>query len=194
MNLCESCPIRLFNKHYHLQGVGNPYFGNCVVIPNVDYNAYKKGDMGFSSQVSVINQVLHSSTGEGDSLDNLDNLDSLSKLYVVPLIRCNESISCELDDNSYNRCLQYFANDIRKYQFKDIMLLGDAARRFLHCDIKDNIDNLFISSNNRRYVVNYAPLVKYTNDSLFDVFKSKLIKWYSSINNKDYSQYKIYSI
>ena len=44
MNICDDCPIRLFNsKHYNLQGIANPYFGNCIVVPNVDYNAYKKG-------------------------------------------------------------------------------------------------------------------------------------------------------
>ncbi len=186
MSICEDCPIRLFNsKHYNLHGVGNPYFGNCIVIPNVDYSAYKAGDMGFSSQVEAIKEVLHLSTGERDNLDNL---------YIVPLIRCNETISCELDDNSYNRCLQYFINDIRKYQFKNITLLGDAGRRFLHCDIKENIDNLFISPNNRRYTINYSPLTKYTNDNLFEIFKSKLIKWYISVINNDYSQYKIYNI
>ena len=46
MNYCEDCVIRLFNtKHYNLQGIGNPYFGNCIIVPNVDYNAYKKGGM-----------------------------------------------------------------------------------------------------------------------------------------------------
>lgn len=186
MNICNECPIRLFNsKYYNLNGIGNPYFGNCIVVPNVDYNAYKKGSMGFSSQVEIIKDILHLSTGEGNELE---------KLYIVPLVRCNESISCELDNNSYNRCLQYFANDVRKYNFKNILLLGDAGRRFLHCDIKENINNLFISPNNRRYTINYSPLIKYTNDNLFEIFKSKLIKWYISIINNDYSQYKICNI
>ena len=55
MDVCSECPIRLFNnKHYNLQGIGNPYFGNCIVVPNVDYNAYKNGSMGFSNQVEII--------------------------------------------------------------------------------------------------------------------------------------------
>ena len=113
LKVCEECPMRLFNtKHYNLQGIGNPYFGNCIVVPNVDYNAYKKGSMGFSNQVKIIKESLHLSTGGGDELE---------ELYIVPLIRCNESISCELDDNSYNRCLQHFANDVRKYNFKNIV-------------------------------------------------------------------------
>ena len=59
MDICEDCVMRLYNtKHYNLHGIGNPYFGNCIVVPNVDYNAYKKGSMGFSDQVKIIIDVL----------------------------------------------------------------------------------------------------------------------------------------
>lgn len=171
MDICKNCPIRLFNtKHYNLQGIGNPYFGNCIVIPNVDYNAYKKGNIGFSEQVNIIKEVLHISTGERDNLDDL---------YIVPLIRCNESISCELDDNSYYRCLTHFANDMRKYQFKRILLLGDAGRRFLNCDITENLDSLMVSPNNRFYNVNYSPLIKYKDNEKYFIFETYLIKWYN---------------
>ena len=82
MNICEDCPMRLFNtKHYNLHGIGNPYSGNCIVIPNVDYNAYKKGDMGFSSQVDIIKEVLHLSTGEHDNLIDLKVLNVLLNIY-----------------------------------------------------------------------------------------------------------------
>lgn len=171
MNICEDCPIRLFNtKHYNLHGVGNPYFGNCIVIPNVDYSAYKNGNMGFSEQVKIIKEVLNLSTGEQDNLDDI---------YIVPLIRCNESISCELDDNSYNRCLQHFRNDMIKYQFKRILLLGDTGRRFLNCDITELLDTLMVSPNNRFYNINYSPFVKYKDNEKFFMFETYLIKWYN---------------
>lgn len=171
MNICENCPIRLFNnKYYNLHGIGNPYFGNCIVVPNVDYNAYKKGSMGFSEQVKIIKEVLNLSTGEQDNLDDI---------YIVPLIRCNESISCELDNNSYNRCLTHFANDMRKYKFNRILLLGDAGKRFLNCDITENLDTLMISINKRFYNINYSPLIKYKDNNKFFIFKSYLIKWYN---------------
>ena len=174
MDVCEECPIRLFNnKHYNLHGIGNPYFGNCIVVPNVDYSAYKKGSMGFSKQVEIIKEVLHLSTGEQDNLDNLDDI------YIVPLIRCNETISCELDDNSYNRCLTHFANDMRKYQFKRILLLGDAGRRFLNCDITENLNTLMVSPNNKFYNINYSPLIKYKDNEKFFIFETYLIKWYN---------------
>ena len=38
----------------------------------------------------------------------------------------------------------------------------------------------------RRYFVNYSPLVKYTNDEHFEVFKSHLLKYYNSITSKMY--------
>lgn len=171
MDICEDCVMRLYNtKHYNLHGIGNPYFGNCIVVPNVDYNAYKKGSMGFSEQVSIITDVL-SSTGEGDKLENL---------YILPLIRCNEIISCELDDSSFNNCLIHFANDLHKYNFRRILLLGDAARRFLNCDITENLNNIMISPKKRFYNVNYSPLIKYIDKNKFDIFKSYLRKWYCS--------------
>lgn len=185
MNVCDECPIRLFNsKHHNLKGIGNPYFGNCIVVPNVDYDAYKKGDMDFSKQVEIIKDVIHTSTGERDNLDDV---------YIVPLIRCNETIACELDDNSFNRCLTYFANDIRKYQFKRILLLGDAGRRFLNCDITNNLDNIILSSNNRFYNVNYSPFIKYVDEEKFDIFKHNLIRWYNWCKS-GYFNYNIINI
>ena len=181
-DVCTGCAMRLFNtKHYNLQGIGNPYFGKCIVIPNVDYIAYKKGDIGFSKQVEIIKSII-SSTGE------------LSNVFIVPFIRCNETISCELNDDIYRRCLTNFANDIRKFDFQDILLLGEAGRRFFTCDINQYLDTIMISSNNRRYCVNYSPLIKYFDDNKFEVFKSHLLKWYNSVNNKCYNGYEILRI
>ena len=182
MDVCKECPIRLFNsKHYNLRGIGNPYFGNCSVVPNVDSNAYKNGSMGFSKQVEIIKEVLHPSTGDGDNLDDL---------YIIPLIRCNESIACELDINSFNRCLTYFAEDVKRYQFKNILMLGDAGRRFLNCDITENLNNIIVSNKGRYYNVNYSPLIKYINEDKFETFKTYLIKWYNWCLFK-YSDYNI---
>lgn len=181
MNICEDCPMRLFNiKHYNLHGIGNPYFGNCIVVPNVDYNAYKNGDMAFSNQVEIIKEVLHLSTGEGD----------LTNLYIIPLIRCNTNISCEITNDIYYRCLRYFKDDIIKYNFKRILLLGDACRRFLQVDITNNLDTTIISANNRFYNVNYSPLIKYTNKDKFEVFEKYLRKWFNNcINDNHFYKY-----
>lgn len=182
MAVCDSCPMRLFNtKHYNLQGVGNPYFGKCIVVPNVDYNAYKKGDMGFSTQVEIIKSSL-SFTGE------------LENLYILPLIRCNETISCELTDDIYFKCLTYFANDVKLYDFKDILLLGDAGRRFLQCDINKYMDTILLSKNFRRYSVNYSPLVKYTDEDKFKIFEAHLNKWYNSVITENYNGYEILQV
>lgn len=178
---CKNCAIRLFNtKHYNLQGIGNPWNGKCIVIPNVDYNAYKYGDMSFSNQVKIIEEILLSSTGVGDS-----------DLFVIPLIRCNETISCKLDTESYKKCLHYFAEDIKKYDFKDILLLGDAARRFLNTDITPWLNTIFISNNNRRYGVNYSPFIKYIDENKFNVFCDNLKVWYSSVKFNNFANYNI---
>ena len=173
-NICKDCALRLYNiKSYNLQGVGNPFYGNCVVVPNVDYSAYKGRSMSFSSQIKVIEDILHLFTGVGES-----------NFYVIPLIRCNEQISCKLDDITYNKCIHWFAEDMRKYNFKNILLLGTAARRFLNVNINEHLNTIFLSKNNRRYFVNYSPLVQYADEKLFDIFKEYLIKWYNSVNNE----------
>lgn len=177
-NICNNCALKLYNvKHHHLEGVGNPWNGICIVIPNVDYSAYKKGNLVFSEQVEIIRHIF--STGEQEQ----DNI--LEHLYVVPLIRCNETISCPIDKITYNRCLHFLAADMRTYKFHDILLLGDACRRFLNINPGEYLNEIFISKNNIRYAVNYSPLVKLVNANLFDVFQKHLVKWYNNITNND---------
>lgn len=176
VNICDDCALRLYNtKSYNLQGVGNPYKGNVIVVPNVDYKAYKGKSMDFSTQVEIIEDVLHLSTGVEES-----------NFYVVPLIRCNEQISCEVDDATYNKCLQYFAQDVRKYNFKNILLLGNAARRFLNINIHEYLNTIIVSKNQRRYFVNYSPFIKNIDEDMFNIFKDNLIKWNAAINTEMY--------
>lgn len=183
MNYCKDCALRLYNtKTHNLSGIGNCWNNRCIVVPNVDYQAYKGKSMSFSVQVDKIKDILLLSTGE-----------LLSNLYIVPLIRCNETISCEINDKIYNNCLHYFAEDVKKYQFKDILLLGSAARRFLQCNINDYLNTVFISKNNRRYFVNYSPMIELIDKNKFEVFKRQLIKWYNAtLNNMyDYDMFMI---
>lgn len=181
---CTNCAFRLYNKKYYkISGIGDPLSGNCIIVPNVDYPAYKKGDMGFSKQVEDICSSFISSTGVLQS-----------DLYILPLIRCNEQISCKLDDKTYKNCLSWFKEDIIKYDFKNILLLGSAATRFLNIPITDNLDYSFISKNNRRYFVNYSPFIKYIDNNKFEIFKSYLVKWYNAIRYNDFSEYKTYKI
>ena len=189
IDICSNCPMRLFNeKHYNLQGIGNPFCGKVIVVPNVDYDAYKFGDMNYSHQVSLIQEVL------GDRLESHHSSTGvvMSNLYIVPLIRCSEVVSSGLDNTSYHRCLQLFAEDVKKYDFRDILLLGEAARRFLSVEVlKPHLNKLFISQNKRRYVVNYSPFIKYTGEYHYDMFKDNFIKWFNFTIEHDYSQYDI---
>lgn len=173
MNVCEDCPMRLFNdgKQYNLQGIGNPHFGRIIVIPNVDYAAYQHKSIGFSEQVKIIEEVLISSTGV---------LDILECLYIVPLIRCCDKLGCELTDDIYNKCIINLAEDFKHYNPKNIMLLGEAGKKFLNCNIKGYTNHVFISQHKRNYFINYSPLVKYTNEQLYEEFKTNIIKWFNS--------------
>ena len=176
MNPCNNCALRLFNdKGHNLQGVGNPWCGSAIVLSNVDYEAYKKQDMSFSSQVETISTIL--STGGLEQ-----------NLYVIPLIRCSEDFEVEITDSIIRRCLIHFYNDVNAHQIKNIMFCGDAARRYLNIyDLKPYLDTVICDTRTKRRIfVNYSPLVKYTNDKLFEVFKSHLLKYYNSIVTKMY--------
>ena len=176
MNVCEQCPLRLFNVRGHnINGIGNIWSGNALVLPNVDKSAYKKQDMSFSSQVEILQQIL--STGGLEQ-----------NLYVMPLIRCNEHFDIEITQRILFRCLIYFNETVNTHQIKNVMLCGDAARRMLNIDdLRPYLDTAICENKTRRrYFVNYSPLVKYTNDEHFEVFKSHLVKYYNSIMTKMY--------
>ena len=176
MSVCDDCALRLFNSRGHnIGGIGNIWSGNALVLPNVDKSAYKKQDMSFSSQVELIKQILPTGGLE-------------QNLYTLPLIRCNEHFDIEITQRILLRCLTYFNNDVDNHQIKNIMLCGDAARRMLNIDdLKPYLDTVICDKKTRRrYFVNYSPLVKYTNDNNFEVFKSHLIKYYNSIITKIY--------
>lgn len=184
MTYCDECPLRLYNsKHHNLQGIGDKLSGRVLVIPNVDYEAYKCGDVSFSKQVEIISSIL--STGE------LENT-----LHIAPLIRCNESIGCDITDDIIIRCKTYLYTDINEYDWKDIMLCGSSAIRYLGIDsITPYLDTVIVDrATKRKYFVNYSPFVKYTDDNNFEAFKSRLIKWYNCSINKMYKDYTLIMI
>lgn len=183
MTPCDDCALRLFNdKCYNLKGIGNPYLGRLIVVPNVDYQAYKGRSMDFSSQVDIIKKTIahhNPSTGKGDNLD----------FYIVPFIRCNTTIGCEITTDIIQRCIKYLARDLVKYNFRDILLLGESTQLISHIGaIKDNLDKVYVtaSGNNRKYFVNYNPLIKYIDDNKFETFEHYLIKWYQSVTHRYY--------
>lgn len=179
MNHCEGCPIGLFNqKSKNLSGVGNAWSGRCIVVPNVDLTAYKKGGMEFSEQVNIIKDALSFFTG-----------DLLNDVYILPLIRCSETIACPLDSNSFTRCFYYFMDDVKTFGFKDIMLMGESAKRIMGNSVLSYLDTIFISGNHR-FFINYSPLIKYTDEVKFDVFKNNLSKWFIASTNYSYGEYK----
>jgi len=181
-NQCDNCPLRLFNSKCHnLQGVGNPFMGKLIILPNVDYDAYKHKDMSFSKQVEVLMQNI-SFTGE------------LADTYIVPLIRCNESLGCDINDDIIRNCQRYLAKDVKTYDFKHIMLCGSAVERFLHGSIYRLIDSIVVSGNNRRYYSNYSPLIKYVDESKFKTFVQKVDDFLYSASNNDYSKYDIVNL
>lgn len=171
MNVCENCPLRLFNnKHYNLQGFGNPWANRVIIVPNVDYNAYKKGDLSYSEQVSILSSLF--STGE-----------LADKCYILPLIRCNENLGCKANDDIINNCLHYLKVDFRTYNWKNIMVCGNAWTKLFNRNVSYDFDKVVYSpKNDRLYYPNYNPLVQYVDDVHFNTFMNRVYEWYNNSN------------
>uniref|UniRef100_A0AAU8MM64 Uncharacterized protein n=1 Tax=Geladintestivirus 2 TaxID=3233134 RepID=A0AAU8MM64_9CAUD len=179
INLCDNCPVRLFNtKHYNLKPIGNPYHNKAIVVPNVGYEGYKRGSIEFDEQVKLI-------------LNHISFTGELHDVYIVPFIRCNTTISCEINDNIIANCSKYFIAEVNKFKFTDIMFLGDSVRMFCNCNITEYLDTIMVSRKGIRLAVNYSPLIKFVDKDKFSVFKDKLNKWYNAVNNKYFDNYNI---
>ena len=174
-NNCQECALRLFNKKgYCISGCGNPLSGRMIVVPNVDYKAYKNVNLSFGSQVDIIKEYV-----------------DINDVYIVPLIRCNETISCDVNADIINRCLYYLGVDLIKYDITDVLLLGSAVVRFFGISIKEIINKLIISSRNRRYTGSYSPLIQFVNDDKFKEFVEHLQNWYISSKYNNFNNYEI---
>lgn len=170
---CNECPLRLYNKkHHNLQGIGNPWSDNVIIIPNVDYDAYKVGNLSFSNQVDIISAILPTGV-------------LATNCYIVPLIRCNESISCKVNDDIIRRCITYLIDDLNLYNWHNILVCGSAWTRLFNREITSDFNNCIYSVKHKRiYLPNYNPLIKYIDDNKFEIFKNRLIEWYNTSISK----------
>ena len=174
---CAECAMRLFNEKGHkLEGIGNPYSGNLIIIPNVDYIAYKKHNMKFSSYVDIITGL--SFTG------------GLENLYILPYIRCND-LGCPVTDDIETRCSYYLSEDFKKYNFTNIMVLGNVVNKFLGRSIKDLNNTILVSKNKRFYAATYSPFIKFIDKEKYEQFKKDIKRWYNSVENNYYFNYNI---
>lgn len=180
-DICENCALRLFNdKGHNLAGIGNAMYGNIIIIPNVDKYAYKKQDMTFSKSVEAVNNMLLASTG----------VLATDYFYITPLIKCREFNSFNVTEQEIRNCVNHLNDEIIRYNIKTIFIMGKVSSRLFNIGINDLIDKLYVSG---RYLISgtYNPLI-----GLFDEEKgikctNHLIKWYSSLVNKNFIGYEI---
>lgn len=181
--VCEGCPLGLFNtKCKCLSGVGNPMSGMIIVVPNVDYNAYKNRGMTFSKYVEIINEIIIPFTG---------GLEQLAP-FIVPLIRCKLDDKCPITKDIIRKCMLYTFNDIKRYNIKKIMLLGDAATNLGFSVTNDNNKLCVIDS--FVYSTNYSPFIKFIDDNKYKEFCNRLIKWISANKDNNYNGMKIIKV
>lgn len=179
-NVCDDCALGMFNtKCKCLSGVGNPMSGMIIVVPNVDYNAYKNRGMTFSKYVEIVKETITYLTG------GLEQLDP----YIVPLIRCKLDERCPVNQYIANRCMLHTFADIRINNIKKIMLLGNAATNF-GFDITKGKDKLYYIAP-YVYSTNYSPFIKFIDDNKYDEFRNRLVKWLTASKDNNYNGMEI---
>ena len=181
--VCDNCALGMFNiKCKCLHGVGNPMSGMIIVVPNVDYNAYKNKGMTFSKYVEIVKDAITSSTG------GLEQLDP----FIVPLIRCKLDERCPINELITRRCMLHTFADIRVNNIKKIMLLGSAANDF-GFDITKGKDKLYYIAP-FVYSTNYSPFIKFIDDNKYDEFRNRLVKWLTANKDNNYNEMEIVRI
>lgn len=174
---CIDCALKLFNKKCcNLGGIGNPNNGIMIVVPNVDYVSYKYKSLEFSDYIEVIKSILSSTGG-------------IEQVYIVPLIRCR--INNKFPPTKYiiHKCMKYTFDEIRYYNIKKVMLLGDAAKD-MKFDIRNSKDKIYFIGG-IGYSTNYSPFVKFKDDKKYDEFRNRLIKWISANKYNNYNGMQI---
>lgn len=185
--LCEDCPLRLYNKKgYCLEGVGDIPTDSLIVVPNVDYIAYKNSDFAFSKQVELINHTLF-----------YRGVDYPIK--IVPYIRCNIKLSKGMIDATnpiINKlCLKHLNSDIIDNKIKNVMLCGDVAKSLLNIPNITNTFNIRYMNNNQiTFYTNFSPLIIYNDEEKYKVFKDNLVNWINAIKFNMFDNYKLVRI
>ena len=71
------------------------------------------------------------------------------------------------------------------------MVLGNVVNKFLGRSIKELNNTILVSKNKRFYAATYSPLIKFMDDDKYKQFKNDIKRWYNSIENNCYFNYKI---
>lgn len=180
-NKCSNCALGLFNEKCKcLSGVGNPMSGKLIVVPNVDYRAYKNRGMTFSKYVEIVKDILIPSTGGLEQLD----------VFIVPLIRCKLTDKCPVTDDIAKNCMTYTFDDIVNNDIHKVMLLGSAAFYAGFPSSSITKDKLFVLGN-VVYSTAYSPFVKFKDDIKYKELCNRLIKWYGADKTNNYNGMEI---
>lgn len=166
--------MRLLNdKVYNLQGVGNPMFGNVIIIPNVDYKAYRRKRLELGEYVKeIISTILP--TGE------------LSDVYITPLVHCKANRTYPVNNSILRNCSQILQYEFKKYNFKRVLILGSAVEQIMGLDLKKYAGKtIYYRQNNSFWTMTYSPLCKHSNATKYSEFKNHLTKWYNNVINKN---------
>lgn len=167
---CHKCPLKLLKcKHHNLQGIGNIFSQNVIIISNVDYNATKTNDLKDDKQVREIISTL-SSTGGG-----------IEDCYIVPIVRCPENKEIPINKTIVEQCSKYLWDELKKDVPINVIFLGTSYQNLnlINIDFANYIYTRHTDlSSGIIYTYTYSILNKHYKDDV----KKVLIDWYNKRN------------
>lgn len=173
-DVCQDCALRLFNtKGHNIIGEGCTQYGNVIIIPYIDKDAYRRQDITFDNGVKIVKDIITEECNE----------DILNWCYFTSLIKCNETTKCPVNDNILRRCFTHLIKEFNDIKPKNVLMLGTDT------PAKVNDLNFYNYSTHRPFIDvkginfswNYSPYVKYYNKERFNLFKSSLIEWFNQV-------------
>ena len=174
MDSCESCALRLFNpKGHNIIGEGCTLYGNIIIIPYIDKDAYRRQDIVFDNGVKIVQDVIMESCNE----------NVLDWCYMTSLIKCKETQKCPINDDILRNCFTHLIKEFEEIKPKNVLLLGtDTPAKVNDLNFYNHsIKKPFIDVKGINFNWNFSPYVKYYNRDRFELFKSSLIKWFTEI-------------
>lgn len=174
VNPCEKCPLRLFaDKGYPIKGSGNKAYGNIIVLPTIDKNAYKKQDITFDNMVTILQESIFVNT----------SYNLLDFCYVTTLVKCTENKSCPVTSEIKLNCFDLFIEEIRNVPIRNMLFLGKQTYSLFINIQKYRIEHnmRFITCNIPNAFWNFSPGIKFYDDKKFDMFEKELIQWFIKV-------------
>lgn len=190
---CRVCPLKIFSDssicESRLDGVGNPQSKHVVLFGDPNMKAYRKGNMLFDPKVvEFIEQVngVAEQFGQPKPIGIEDGNIISNFLYMTYYVKCTTGDG-GMSSQVANCCRRALEDEFEGMSIKTMLLIGSDFIRAAYGGDLLRINNNSCSINNGVAIfTTYNPLVMRKPSDFQIPFGTKLVHWWTSINNNDF--------